>query len=804
MQVRIEFYPERVGTYECVMEVDAGQGVEPVTVQLVGAGCEMRVGLDCGEVEMLPTFVGKTTRRTFRVVNRGDRVARFEIKKLGDAFLDEEARLRATREFAETDGGDGDERNGSAGDGRFGGASSRVGAVLDPLDTQDATSSSSYDSDDEDAILGADAVRFAARQKGLQKSLANDPLLFTHKHFTVFPQTGEVQPGCEFEVTVKFSPDDAGEVFTEVRSISQPKSQDCLLPLVECTADYLEYRLFAHCINRPVQYTHTPYIAQHKTDTFFYLSQLFVEVEGRETRLPLFLKGQAVGPLVVFNYDALEVGNVFVGAAHQYEVELVNRGEIACSFQRIEHDADGNSDDDDDGNSVGRNSSGRVFSFQPSQGVLSVGQSRTITMTLCSEKVGPFDETFEFFVQGGERSAFLDMRGTVVGPSFELDVETINFGISALGLRNVAKFTVTNTCEIPMRFAFQVPGGGGAPGGGGGGGGGTEASHSEFAAFPSSGTILPFGQRQIELEWIPRFEKKYDQFLVLDVPGVGNGLACVKISAQSLVADLRVNETTLAFGTVFARHEVTRSFTIQNPDAVPGKFQIQAQDSLSSNLAVWVAEPSCGTVQPGQVVTVTLALLAMHQGMIRVPLQVRICISQIRPTVCPYKTDTFFLQSQMQSVGSKKPPKHVSIEAFARGPLVTFFNSRLEMETETGTSHSSSSREKTPSSDPLFPENDPISGYQLVTSKSQIFSDTAQKGLRIRFGKRGVLRDFYEVRPWPFPKFRLPVLPKLVTGVHTSRYTRTIRDYYDQKELFPLPISLTVYSYQSLIHVTTD
>jgi hypothetical protein len=32
-----------------------------------------------------------------------------------------------------------------------------------------------------------------------------------------------------------------------------------------------------------------------------------------------------------------------------------------------------------------------------------------------------------------------------------------------------------------------------------------------------------------------------------------------------------------------------------------------------------------------------------------VVLQVRICISQIRPTVCPYKTDTFFLQPQRGS-----------------------------------------------------------------------------------------------------------------------------------------------------------
>ena len=60
-----------------------------------------------------------------------------------------------------------------------------------------------------------------------------------------------------------------------------------------------------------------------------------VDVEGREDRLPLLLKGHAVGPIAVFTYDALEVGDVFIGAVHQYEVELVNRGEVAAEFRLV-------------------------------------------------------------------------------------------------------------------------------------------------------------------------------------------------------------------------------------------------------------------------------------------------------------------------------------------------------------------------------------------------------------------------------------------------------------------------------------
>ena len=41
---------------------------------------------------MLPTFIHKSSQRTFRVVNHSDVPVKFEVKKLADSFLEEEAR----------------------------------------------------------------------------------------------------------------------------------------------------------------------------------------------------------------------------------------------------------------------------------------------------------------------------------------------------------------------------------------------------------------------------------------------------------------------------------------------------------------------------------------------------------------------------------------------------------------------------------------------------------------------------------------------------------------------------------------
>lgn len=41
---------------------------------------------------------------------------------------------------------------------------------------------------------------------------------------------------------------------------------------------------------------------------------------GREIRLPLRIKGQGMGPKIHFNFELLDIGKVFVGSVHCYEV----------------------------------------------------------------------------------------------------------------------------------------------------------------------------------------------------------------------------------------------------------------------------------------------------------------------------------------------------------------------------------------------------------------------------------------------------------------------------------------------------
>ena len=46
----------------------------------------------------------------------------------------------------------------------------------------------------------------------------------------------------------------------------------------------------------------------------------YCDIVGRETRLPLRLKGDGIGPQVFFSYDTMNMGHIFINSKHSYEV----------------------------------------------------------------------------------------------------------------------------------------------------------------------------------------------------------------------------------------------------------------------------------------------------------------------------------------------------------------------------------------------------------------------------------------------------------------------------------------------------
>ena len=80
----------------------------------------------------------------------------------------------------------------------------------------------------------------------------------------------------------------------------------------------------------------------------------YCDVTGRESRLPLRMKGEGLPPRLRFSFDTLDIQNVFVNSAHAYEVVLENVGAVDGVYSLVPP------------NSL----FGPKFTFAPSSGVI--------------------------------------------------------------------------------------------------------------------------------------------------------------------------------------------------------------------------------------------------------------------------------------------------------------------------------------------------------------------------------------------------------------------------------------------------
>lgn len=103
---------------------------------------------------------------------------------------------------------------------------------------------------------------------------------------------------------------------------------------------------------------------------------------------------------------------------------------------------------------------GSLFSFMPSDGRLEVGGECTIVVEVCPGLLGEFQETFFWELVGSTSRIGLSFRGHSVSPTFHFDLDRISFGVVSYGFLNSKTLTLTNTSEVPMRFALRIPGDG--------------------------------------------------------------------------------------------------------------------------------------------------------------------------------------------------------------------------------------------------------------------------------------------------------------------------------------------------------
>ncbi|XP_065519882.1 hydrocephalus-inducing protein homolog, partial [Lathamus discolor] len=369
-----------------------------------------------------------------------------------------------------------------------------------------------------------------------------------------------------------------------------------------------------------------------------YQETVYCDISGCETRLPLCISGEGVGPQVQLSCDQLSIGEVTVGSSHSYRVFLLNRGVTETPFSVVPPER----------------ALGSCFTFGPREGMLLPFDHQAIWISFNASVVGQFTEEFQFNVKGCPEPLTL----TVTGPAFHFNVSSLRFGEVSFGFPRTLCCRLTNTSSVPFNFNLRIPGDGSgapsvtsfaqvsdstgpswrkrAPG---------AKKPAEFTIRPCTGTICAKGHLDIQVTLCSNTVKRYKLALVVDVDGVGREVLSLPVRARCVIPPLRVLHPALTFGRCSLKVPYQQMLTLVNDSNLPGCYWALPQENKDA-AAVWYSSPEPrGIIQP--------------QSSVEIPFTLEVQVTGKQDTV-----------ARVAVFGSKESPLEIHLLSTGEGPVV--------------------------------------------------------------------------------------------------------------------------------------
>ncbi|KAI8803400.1 hypothetical protein BJ742DRAFT_498091 [Cladochytrium replicatum] len=380
-------------------------------------------------------------------------------------------------------------------------------------------------------ILGSGSDNSLALRlmRNCYQSILEEHLLFSDKIFKVEPQEGTIWPNKSFEFSVTFSPIDAGLI--------------------------------------------------SKT--------IYCEVGGRETRLPLCLKGEGIGPKVRFSFDFLDIEEVYVSSIHQYEVILENFGKIDAKYHLVQPSE----------------FSRHNIVFKPRSGVLSAGQSQTIVINVYCDTIGSFHEEFKWSFEGSNDPLLLVCCGNIIGPSFSFDIQELDYSDVSYGFLTSKCFHIQNNSKISMDFNIYMHIDGVED----------DSQNSEFLVVPSNGKIDPFNETLITVHFTPKKLHKYLCNLFVDTGLTGTVPKILPVKAESVVPQVALEASCYDLGNCFLNHAYFIQINLINESSLFSQYTVKQQDEQEANCTYECDIPT-GIIQPHVIQSICLKFTAITIG----------------------------------------------------------------------------------------------------------------------------------------------------------------------------------------------
>uniref|UniRef100_A0A8D3BS88 HYDIN axonemal central pair apparatus protein n=1 Tax=Scophthalmus maximus TaxID=52904 RepID=A0A8D3BS88_SCOMX len=339
------------------------------------------------------------------------------------------------------------------------------------------------------------------------------------------------------------------------------------------------------------------YIVFKPEEAKLHQQTMYCDVTGRNSRLPLTITGEGLGPKLQLDYDLTYMQNVFIGDKECCEVLASNKGLIDAPFRLSRPDT----------------ALGRCFSFSPEEGVVPTGACQIVEVTFHSRILGTFSEDLLLTVTGQPEPLTLTFSGCVIGPTFHFSVPELSFGDVAFGFPETLACTLFNTSLVPMTFALRVLGDGLGPPSvtsdrqvsevtrsnwHGSAARDIRARPAEFYVSPAAGSLRCMSDVVIKVTLCSNTVKSYSLGLVVDVEGVGEKIAILPISARCVVPRIVVETPVLDFQRCFLNYPYEQEVQLTNPSPLPVCYGVLDQECEEAPLLLFGSSVPRGVILP--------------------------------------------------------------------------------------------------------------------------------------------------------------------------------------------------------------
>lgn len=357
-----------------------------------------------------------------------------------------------------------------------------------------------------------------------------------------------------------------------------------------------------------------------------YQENFFAYIGDGYGRVPLTVRGTGLPPNASFSVDSVNVGQVSLDNVLEYEIALMNTGQVGVDFVL-----------DDIGDR------GKMFSFEPAKGHIEIGGSVPIKLKLSAYRVGSFTEEFTFRVQGATHAhPVLTVYGRVVGPTFQMSLKSIHFQTVSYGFLYSQTFDIENKSDIPFDFSLELQHDG-------------SFARREFSIKPSSGLIPKFGKQKILLEFIPLSLQDYNLKMFLNIDRFGDHLVSIPITATCICPDVYIKDSVLELGEIYIGYTYKNNISICDDTDYPAKYEF-VQERNDSLVATTVVQRLNAVISPKSV-------------------------SKLHFTFTPHQLGPFKVTQFIRVLGSETPLIPFVIKGCVIGPTITLSQTSINFGT---------------------------------------------------------------------------------------------------------------------------